>query len=160
MPKTKEGTVNTDLNMPHFDLQTRGGAGHEEIFDIVRKKWVADTPEEWVRQHVVNLFYSQLGYPLELMQVEGSISLNRMNRRCDIVVYNPAAKPVMIVECKRPNVPLTQKVIDQICRYNFVLQVPFLYVTNGMQHLMLKADPVHQRLIQTRSLPSWDELKG
>lgn len=159
----KEAMVNIKLNMPPCSLQTRTTQGEcpaTEIFDIVRRKWVANTPEEWVRQHVVHTLIYQMKYPLELIQIEGSITLNRMNRRCDIVIYNQEAKPVLIVECKRPNVSLTQKVIDQICRYNLVLQVPYLYLTNGLQHLILRADLQQQQLHQLPNLPGWDILNN
>lgn len=143
------------LNMPPCDLTING----EEVWDIVRRRWVALTPEEWVRQHVVSTLSRHMGYPLELMQVEGSISLNGLSRRCDVVVYGRDARPRMIVECKQPAVQLTQQVIDQACRYNTVLQVPYLYLTNGMQHLVLKVDVLHQCLQRVEKMPSWDELK-
>ena len=103
------------------------------IFDPVRKKRVALTPEEGVRQWVIGLLHEHYGYPLELMQVEGAISVNGMTRRCDIVVYDTTGKPHLIVECKKPDVSITQKVCDQACRYNTVLHVPYLLLTNGRQ---------------------------
>ena len=148
------------LNMPRCDLLTREVAGRTEAFDIVRRHYVALTPEEWVRQHVIHALHFQMRYPLELMQVEGSITLNEMTRRCDIVVYGRKAKPQMIVECKKPDVGITQKVVDQACRYNTVLKVPYLYLTNGMQHLILKVDFEKKRLVQLDSLPEWGGLEG
>mgnify|MGYP004444610145 CR=1 FL=1 len=136
------------LNLPPCQLTLREG----EVLDIVRKRYVALTPEEWVRQHVIHALHHTLGYPLELMQVEGAITLNGMTRRCDIVVYDKRVQPWMIVECKQPEVPITQKVLDQACRYNRVLQVPYLYLTNGLNHLVLKDNsPVPQ-------LPLWSEV--
>lgn len=136
------------LNLPPAALTLRGN----EVLDIVRKKYVAFTPEENVRQHVIHALHHVLGYPLELLQVEGAITLNGMTRRCDIVVYNKQVNPIMIVECKKPDVPINQKVLDQACRYNMVLQVPYIFLTNGVQHLVLRDNR------QIPSLPSWEEL--
>lgn len=126
-----------------------------EIFDPVRRKWVALTPEEVVRQTVIHYLHEKRGYPLELMQVEGTIALNGMSRRCDIVVYNTASVPKMIVECKRPDVALTQKVADQACRYNTVLRVPWLLMTNGMQSIMVE---VADGELRQCDLPSWETI--
>ena len=110
------------------------------IFDPVRKKRVALTPEEGVRQWVIGLLHEHYGYPLELMQVEGAISVNGQSRRCDIVVYDTTGKPHLIVECKKPDVSITQKVCDQACRYNTVLHVPYLLLTNGRQMVTVAVD--------------------
>ena len=131
---------------------------HREVFDPVRRRYVALTPEEWVRQQTVFFLRDDKGYPLQLMQVEGAITLNGMTKRCDIVVYDSNVRPLMIVECKKESVPLTQKVIDQACRYNLVLKVPYLLLTNGKQQLCLKVDVEAQRLKQIR-IPSWEEIK-
>lgn len=122
--------------------------GAPEILDPVRRRWVALTPEEWVRQNTIIYLHESCGYPLELMQVEAAITLNGLTRRCDIVVYDKSVKPWMIVECKRETVPITQKVIDQACRYNIVLQVPYLLLTNGRQQLCLRVDSKTKSLVQ------------
>lgn len=128
------------------------------IFDIVRKRYVALTPEEQVRQDVVHFLHHQLGYPLELMQVEASISFNNLHKRCDIVVYNRAMCPLMIVECKKNGVPVNAQVLDQASRYNLVLQVPYLLLTNGIQTVLLQVDYVKRELKQLSTIPSWNEL--
>ncbi len=126
------------------------------MLDPVRRKWVALTPEEWVRQQVIHYLHHQLGYPLEVMQVEGSIKVNNMSRRCDIVVYATSGLPRMIVECKAPEVPLTQKTIDQACRYNTVLQVPLLMITNGKQTSVLEVDFEKGTLHTLSEVPRWN----
>lgn len=133
----------------------REANGHREVFDIVRNRFVALTPEEWVRQHFILYLHQQLLYPLELMQVEGSISLNGMSKRCDIVVYDSNVRPLIIVECKKETVPLTQKVIDQACRYNLVLQVPFLCLTNGTQQICCQVDFDNKQLLPIPELPKY-----
>ena len=123
-----------------MSIKLRETDGRREVFDMVRNRFVALTPEEWVRQHFIQYLHEVLLYPIELMQVEGAITLNGMTRRCDIVVYDQDVKPFIIVECKKETVPLTQKVLDQACRYNLVLQVPFLCLTNGSQQICCKVD--------------------
>ncbi|MBP5527882.1 MAG: type I restriction enzyme HsdR N-terminal domain-containing protein [Bacteroidales bacterium] len=136
-------------------IETRETEGRREVLDIVRHRWVALTPEEWVRQQVVHRLHYELGYPLELMQVEGAITLNGMTRRCDIVVYDSGVHPMMIVECKREDVPLTQKVVDQACRYNLILQVPYLLLTNGRQELCCRVEMTEKRLVGLEKVPEW-----
>lgn len=138
-----------------MSIKLRETDGRREVFDIVRNRFVALTPEEWVRQHFIQYLHEVLLYPIELMQVEGAISLNGMTRRCDIVVYDEDVKPLIIVECKKETVPLSQKVIDQACRYNLVLQVPFLCITNGRQQLCCKVDFAKKRLNTISELPKY-----
>lgn len=129
------------------------------IFDIVRKRYVALTPEEQVRQDVIHYLHKQLGYPLELMQVEAAISLNNTVKRCDIVVYNRSLQPVMIVECKKNSVAVDAKVLEQASRYNLVLHVPYLFLTNGLQSVCLYVNYVKRQLERLSALPPWNELK-
>lgn len=126
-----------------------------EVFDIVRNRYVALTPEEWVRQHAIHYLHYDLGYPLELLQVEGAITLNGMTRRCDIVVYDAEVRPLIIVECKQETVALTQKVADQACRYNIVLQVPYLFLTNGPKQIFCQVDFEQQQLKLIPNLPPY-----
>ena len=138
-----------------MSIKLRETDGRREVFDMVRNRFVALTPEEWVRQHFIQYLHEVLLYPVELMQVEGAISLNGMTRRCDIVVYDEDVKPLIIVECKKETVPLSQKVIDQACRYNLVLQVPFLCITNGRQQLCCKVDFAKKCLNTISELPKY-----
>lgn len=138
----------------YTEVLTRVNDGHQEVFDPVRRRWVALTPEEWVRQHTLLRMHCDYGYPLEVMQVEGAIMLNGMTRRCDIVVYRDD-KPWMIVECKKNEIPITQKVCDQACRYNTVLHVPFLLLTNGSQQVVVEVDFEKNALRQLPDIPRW-----
>ncbi len=137
------------------NISIREENGRREVFDIVRGRYVALTPEEWVRQNVIHQLHYELGYPLELLQVEGTITLNGMSRRCDIVVYDCDVHPLVIVECKRETVPLTQKVIDQACRYNLVLHVPFLCLTNGPNQVCCKVDFDQKKLVRIPRIPNY-----
>ncbi len=138
---------------PNFKIRDNGL--QREIFDVVRNRYVALTPEEWVRQHVIQWLHYDLGYPLELMQIEGTITVNGMMRRCDIVVYDSDVRPFVIVECKKETVSLTQKVVDQACRYNLSLHVPYLCITNGPQRICCKVDFEQKMLVQISQIPSY-----
>lgn len=140
--------------MENIKLQTNAN-GQREIFCVCRHKYFALTPEEWVRQHVLLHLHHDLGYPLDLIQVEGAITLNGMTKRCDIVVYDAFVRPLIIVECKKESVALTQKVLDQASRYNLVLHVPYLCITNGPQQICCKVDFERQRLIGITDLPQY-----
>lgn len=124
------------LNLPAFDSRQRISPTTklEEIWDTQRRKWVRLTPEEWVRQHFVHYLVAHLGFPAGRIGNEVSIQVGQLERRCDSVVFDNAGKPAMIVEYKAPSVQITQKVFDQIARYNIALQVDWLIVSNGMQH--------------------------
>ncbi|MCR5193060.1 MAG: type I restriction enzyme HsdR N-terminal domain-containing protein [Bacteroidales bacterium] len=139
-------------------LQTRENTdGSKDVFDIVRHRWVACSPEELVRQHVIMALHNDFGYPLELMQVEAKITLNGMTRRCDIVVYDRKVQPWMIVECKKQGVALSQRVVDQACRYNLVLRVPFLLLANGVNSICLKVDS-DAGVLQRTGIPEFPQL--
>jgi len=142
-------------NQPTPNFKLRDYEGQREIFDIARNRYVALTPEEWVRQHVIHQLHYEQGYPLELLQVEGAITFNGMTRRCDIVVYDCYVRPLAIVECKKETVPLTQKVLDQACRYNLVLHVPYLCITNGPNQICCQVDFDQKRLIPIPKIPDY-----
>ncbi|OAV73404.1 hypothetical protein Barb6_00260 [Bacteroidales bacterium Barb6] len=125
---------NVSLNLPSFAVKVSVREGKRTVFDPVRGKYVALTPEEWVRQHFVHYMIVEKGYPKGLLANEVSITLNGTAKRCDTVVYNRFLEPLMIVEYKAPGVEITGRVFDQIVRYNMALQVKYLTVSNGMSH--------------------------
>lgn len=122
------------LNLPSFDAKIRKKGSGYEIFDPLRRKYLVLTAEEWVRQHFVHYLITEKRYPASLIANETSLKLNSLTRRCDTVVYNRRLEPVMIIEYKEPQVPVTQEVFDQVARYNSVLRVQHIVVSNGMQH--------------------------
>jgi len=122
------------LNLPEADFRVRDLGGKKEIFDGIRKKFIALTPEEWVRQHFIAYLVKGKNVPASLIGVEVSMKMNRLQKRGDIVVYNTSGKPCMIVECKAPEIRITQDVFEQIARYNMTLNVNYLVVTNGLEH--------------------------
>lgn len=128
------------LDLPAADFRLRETNGCQEIFDPARKKWVSLTPEEWVRQHMIHYLSEHKFFPLSRMAVEFSISVNTLSKRCDIVLFGKDGKPKMIVECKAPDIKLSQGTIDQASRYNIPLKVPFLLITNGLSHYCSRLD--------------------
>lgn len=126
------------LNLPTFATKVKEKDGKHVIFDPVRRKFVALTPEEWVRQHFVNYLITQKGYPKELLANEVPLKLNGTSKRCDTVAYNRFLAPLMIVEYKAPTIEITNAVFDQIVRYNMVLHVRYLAVSNGISHFCCK----------------------
>ncbi|MCQ2195980.1 MAG: type I restriction enzyme HsdR N-terminal domain-containing protein [Bacteroidaceae bacterium] len=128
------------LNLPPAPLKTRQEGERTMVFDPLRKRYVALTPEEWVRQHFVHFLIMVKGYPASRIGNEISLKVGDMKKRCDTVVYDTQAKPLMIVEYKAPSVQITQKVFDQVWRYNLPLRVPYIIISNGLQHFCCKVD--------------------
>jgi len=128
------------LNLPEAQLNIQQSEGKTQVFDILRKTYVALTPEEWVRQHFIHFLINYKGYPAALLGNEMAIKVGNLNKRCDTVLYGKDTKPLMIIEYKAPTVAITQKVFDQICRYNITLRVPYLIVSNGLQHYCCRID--------------------
>jgi hypothetical protein len=122
------------LNLPSFGYKLRNDNGKVWIFDVIRKKYLVLTPEEWVRQHFANYLIHHLEYPRSLMKMEGGLEFNRLRKRSDIVVYDSAGEPWMVVECKSPDVPIDDSIMRQASMYNATLRAKFLTITNGMQH--------------------------
>lgn len=120
--------------MPPYPFKIQEGGQRSKIFDPVRKKYVALTPEEWVRQHFVQYLVNELNYPASLIAIEKGLTYNRQQKRSDVVVYNTSGNPVLIVECKAPEVAITEAVFHQVAAYNMTLKVPLLVVTNGLKH--------------------------
>ena len=122
------------LNLPPYATKIVLRDGKNMIWDVIRRKYVALTPEEWVRQHFVHFLIEHKGYPASLLANEVPLTLNGTSRRCDTVLYDRTLSPRMIIEYKAPHVSITQKVFDQICRYNLVFHVDYLIVSNGLSH--------------------------
>jgi len=116
--------------------------GQIQVFDVVRKKWLVLTPEEWVRQHVVSYLIHTKKYATALISLEKEIELNGTKKRYDIVVYDSNLNPLIIVECKSVAVKLTEEVLEQALRYNLVLKVPFVMITNGIHEFVLKQSTI------------------
>lgn len=146
------------LNLPSFAINVKKIEGKPSVFDSLRRKYVALTPEEWVRQHFVNFLISEKGYPEMLIANEMQIVLNNKKKRCDSVIYDRQLSPLVIVEYKAPEVNITQAVFDQIARYNIVLRVKYLIVSNGLSHYCCKVDYNSQCIEYLADIPCYAEL--
>ncbi len=146
------------LNLPRYEAKIRNNNDKTQIFDNQRKCYVALTPEEWVRQHFVHYLIEHKGYPAPLTANEVGISLNGMSRRCDTVVYDKQLRPRIIVEYKAPTVRIDEKVFAQIARYNLVLKVDYLIVSNGLQHYCCKMDYENNSYVFLKDIPHCDDI--
>jgi hypothetical protein len=146
------------LNLPEADLRIRNKGDKQEVFDPVRKKFVALSPEEWVRQHFIAYLTGHRHVPSSLIAVEASLLYNRMKKRSDIVVYSNTGSPCLIVECKAPEVPITQAVFDQAAMYNRTLEVPYLAVTNGMVHYSCSVDHATGSIVFLKEIPLFEVM--
>lgn len=133
--------------------------GVRRVYDALRRKFVALTPEEWVRQHFVAYMTGELGYPAALLGNEVAITLNGTSRRCDTVLFSRnGLAPLMIVEYKAPHIEITQRVFDQIVRYNMVLRARWLVVSNGMRHFCCEMDYETHGVRFHPRIPRYEEL--
>lgn len=143
------------LIYPTFNIRLKEGKGKTLfVFDVIRKKWLLLTPEEWVRQHVVNYLIYEKGYPLSLISLEKEIELNGNRKRYDVVVYTKQLTPEIIIECKSPEIPLSEKVLEQALRYNLILKVNYVFITNGLN------DFTYHNNTALADLPSYQDLFG
>ncbi len=146
------------LNLPEYPFKLTKKEEQYYIFDEIRKKHLVLTPEEWVRQHFIQYLVIEKGFPKSLIQIEGGLQLNTLQKRTDVVVYNQSGERIMIIECKAPIIKITQAVFDQAARYNSVHQVKWLVVTNGLQHYYATIDHHQEKFSFVESLPTYQEL--
>lgn len=147
-----------NLNLPPFEINIKKTNGKLTVFDPLRRKFVALTPEEWVRQHFVNYLITQKDYSPSLIANEMQINLNNLKRRCDSVIYDRKLSPVVIVEYKAPDVVVTQDVFDQIVRYNIVLKVKYLIVSNGLFHYCCRMNYDNNTYDYLPEIPCFNDL--
>lgn len=146
------------LNLPTFSYRTKLIDNKIYIFDILRKKFVFLTPEEWVRQHFVHFLISVKSFPAGRIGNEVTVILNGMRKRSDTVIYNQEGEPLVVVEYKAPSEKIDQKVFDQITRYNMVLKVPYLIVSNGINHYCCVINYTDLSYRFLSEIPHFDQL--
>ncbi len=143
------------LNLPQAKLKIKSKENKQYIFDIIRKKDVVLTPEEWVRQHILHFLITVKGYPKSIIAVEKQLTINTLKRRFDILIFNTKGLPEIIIECKAPKVKITQDTFDQIARYNLTLDANYLMVSNGLEHYFCKLDTANERYVFLEDLPEY-----
>lgn len=146
------------LNLPKYAAKVIEKEGKHQIWDPTRRKYVALTPEEWVRQNFINYLITEKNFPLELLANEVSVKLNGTAKRCDSVAYDKYLSPIVIIEYKAPHIEITRSVFDQIARYNMVLHVKYLIVSNGIQHYCCIIDYENQNYTFLKEIPSYENI--
>tara|TARA_R110000787_G_scaffold234375_6_gene341272 strand:+ start:1350 stop:1790 length:441 start_codon:yes stop_codon:yes gene_type:complete len=144
-----------ELNFPSYSFRLKSSENKTLIFDIIRKKYVALTPEEWVRQHVVMFLLEVKKYPISLIAVEKQLKINSLLKRTDVVVFNNKGTPEILIECKAPSVPISQHTFDQIARYNLTAKSNYLMVTNGLDHYFCQIDTKSETYIFLKDIPNY-----
>ena len=149
------------LNMPNYSDRIRMRKQNEQIqiFDPIRGKWIVLTPEEWVRQNTIIYISDTLEVPMTRIANEVAITYNGLTKRCDSIIYDDYGNPLIIIEYKRSDIEITQCVFDQIATYNLQLRVPYLIVSNGLQHILCKVDFESRKYIFAEQWPKYNELK-
>ena len=144
-----------NLNFPAYSFRFKNSENKVSIFDEIRKKFILLTPEEWVRQHVVQFLLQDKKYPKSYINVEKLIKINDLSKRYDGVVFQPNGEIFLLIECKAPEVPISQQTFDQIARYNLVLKAKYLMVTNGLNHYFCQMDFENEKYVFLRELPEY-----
>ena len=148
----------TALNLPQYPFKITLKESRYFIFDEVRKKHLVLTPEEWVRQHFIQDLILNKKFPKTLIQIEGGLTLNQLQKRSDILVYNTAGEKLVLIECKAPNVKITPAVFEQASRYNSIHQAKWIVLTNGLNHVFAKMDLGKASFVFTPEMPDYLEL--
>ncbi|UGS22548.1 type I restriction enzyme HsdR N-terminal domain-containing protein [Flavobacterium channae] len=144
-----------NLNFPNYFFRFKNSENKVSIFDEIRKKFILLTPEEWVRQHVVQFLLQDKKYPKSYINVEKLIKINDLSKRYDVVVFQPNGEIFLLIECKAPEVPISQQTFDQIARYNLVLKAKYLMVTNGLNHYFCQMDFENEKYVFLKELPEY-----
>ena len=143
------------MNFPNYTFRFKNSENKIAVFDVLRKKFVHLTPEEWVRQHVVQFLLQEKKVPKSLLNVEKQLKVKGLVKRYDVIVYRPDGSIFLVVECKASTVPITQETFDQIARYNLSLSATYLMVTNGRQHYFCQMDYPNEKYHFLTDIPSW-----
>lgn len=146
------------LNLPTFEMKVSGTRQQPKILDVLRRKYVAITPEEWVRQHFVHYLIEHKGYPASLLANEVKLKIGSKTLRADSVLYSTQLSPRMIVEYKAPHIKITQQTFDQIFAYNLLLKADYLVVSNGLSHYCCKLDADSQKYVFFEDIPTYENL--
>jgi hypothetical protein len=146
------------INLPSYEHRLKREEGVTSIFDEFRKKYIQLTPEEWVRQHFLHFLVNHKKFPAGLLMVEKELRIGSLKRRPDLVVYSKNAQPVLLAEFKAPSVPVDEDTLFQIALYNKKLQVPYLILSNGIQHFCARIDLSTGLIEYLPDFPEYTEL--
>lgn len=146
-----------NLNFPRYRFRFKNNENKIAVFDELRKKFVALTPEEWVRQHCIQFLTREKKIPKSLVNAEKQLKIGKLVKRYDLVVYNPDGSIYLLVECKAPGIRINQQTFDQIARYNLILKAKYLMLSNGLQHYYCQIDYQKATYHFLREIPEWSK---
>lgn len=146
------------LNLPSYPIKLKDEGGKQYVFDFFRKKYLVNTPEEWVRQNFIHFLVQEKKYPASLIAIEKGLKLNELQKRADAVVYDANGDPIVLFEFKAPSVKITETTFEQISRYNMVFKVPYLIVSNGLNHYCCKIDFDDNSFEFIKEIPYYNKL--
>ena len=147
------------LNLPSYAFKLQDRQGRRYIYDILRRKWVALTPEEWVRQHFVHYLVEHKHYPAGRLANEVELQIGGKRVRCDSIVYGKRLQPLMIVEYKAPEIGITRKVLSQIAAYNLIVKARYLAISNGREHICMRLDYASGAYKFLDGMPEYGEME-
>lgn len=142
-----------NLNLPSFEPKLQRVDDTYFIFDSLRKKFLVLTPEEWVRQHWINFLIEHQGFPKGLISLEKGLKYNQLQKRTDLVVFDRIGIPYLLIECKAPEIELSQKVLHQALAYRSSLLTPYVIISNGLKHISLEFEKKQKKFIQIQNFP-------
>ena len=143
------------LNLPSYQFKIKNSENKQLIFDIIRKKYVVLTPEEWVRQNLIHYLVSEKKYPISLIAVEKQVTVNSLTKRFDILIFNSDGASDVIIECKAPSIKISQATFDQIAQYNLKLNAKYLVVSNGLTHYSCILDSKNKQYQFLKEIPKY-----
>ena len=146
------------LNLPTYSFRIKEARDKKLIFDEIRKKFLVLTPEEWVRQNFIKYLIEDKKYPPSLMAIEAGLKINQNQFRTDLLIYNRAGKPLVVVEFKAPHIKISQDAFDQIARYNIKFRVPYLVVSNGINHYCCQVDFENESFCYLKEIPDFKSI--
>ena len=147
-----------NLNFPAYRFFSRGSGQSREIFDAITQTYLILTPEEWVRQHLIQYLVHEKGVPLGLLRREIPLRINGASFRADLVAYSRQGKAVIVAECKAPQIRLSQATLDQVGHYNRKLHAGHIVITNGIDHYFYKVNQGQVKISSVEEIPSYAEL--
>jgi hypothetical protein len=147
------------LNLPTYSLKIKSESDLEYVYDQFRRKYVRLTPEEWVRQNFAHYLVNEKSYPVSRMILEKSLRFNKMSKRCDILVSNDSGEPIVMIECKAPDIKIGQNTFEQVSVYNIVFHVEYLIITNGLQHYCCIVDFEKRSVNFMNEIPDYEKIR-
>ena len=146
------------LNLPSYPIKLKEEGGKQYIFDFIRKKYLVNTPEEWVRQNFIHFLMREKKYPASLIAIEKGLKLNELQKRADAVIYDTNGEAIVLIEFKAPKIKITEATFEQISRYNMVFKVPYLIVSNGLNHYCCKINFTDNSFEFIKEIPEYNQL--